>query len=52
MIEDSTITPEEVKTVGQKVLAIERVILRRAWALARAKHYDLEPDPELTVNYR
>jgi hypothetical protein len=36
MIEDSTITAEEVKTVAQKVLAIERVVLRRAWGLAYA----------------
>jgi hypothetical protein len=36
MIEDSTIAPEAAKTTGQKVLEIERVILRRAWGVAYA----------------
>ena len=34
MIEDATVSAEEVKQIAQKVLVIERVTLRRAWGAA------------------
>ena len=33
MVEDSTVPPEEIKRIGQRVLVIERVILRRPWGM-------------------
>jgi hypothetical protein len=36
MSEDAVVSPEEAKSIARRVLAIERVVLRRAWGWAYA----------------
>lgn len=33
MIDDATVSPQEVRSIAERVLAIERAILRRAWGI-------------------